>query len=52
MARVRDIEVGEAQEDLRWIYEKYGKEDFMTERDKLNISFHNNTEIEAVQLIK
>ena len=26
MARVRNIEVGEVQEDLRWIYEKYGKE--------------------------
>ena len=26
MARVRNIEVGEVQKDLRWIYEKYGKE--------------------------
>ena len=31
------------------LYERYGKEDFMTERDKLNVSFHNLKEIEAMQ---
>ena len=34
------------------LYERYGKDDFMTEREKLNISFHNLQEIEAMQQIR
>jgi hypothetical protein len=30
------------------LYKRYGREDFIAEREKLNISFHNNTEIEKL----
>lgn len=30
------------------LFDRYGKDDFMTERDKLKISFHNLEEIEAM----
>ena len=38
-AKQRDIE----------LFERYGKEDFMNERDKLNISFRELKEIESIQ---
>lgn len=31
------------------LFERYGKEDFMAERDKLNISFHHLKEVEQIQ---
>lgn len=31
------------------LFERYGKEDFIGERDKLNISFHNLKEVEQIQ---
>jgi hypothetical protein len=31
------------------LFERYGKEDFMAERDKLNISFHDLREVEQIQ---
>jgi hypothetical protein len=34
------------------MFERYGAEDFMGERDKLNISFRNNKDIEQIQLGK
>jgi len=34
------------------MFERYGIEDFMAERDKLNISFRNIKDIETIQLKK
>jgi hypothetical protein len=34
------------------LFDRYGIEDFMTERDKLNISFRQMKDIEAIQLNK
>ena len=32
------------------MYKKYGRDDFMAEREKLNISFHNMKDIEKMQM--
>ena len=46
-----DMKVSAKQRDIQ-MFERYGKEDFMAEREKLNISFHQMQEIEAIQLVK
>lgn len=41
------MKVSAKQRDIQML-ERYGKEDFMAEREKLNISFHQMQEIEAI----
>ena len=36
------------QRDIE-LFERYGKDDFLAEREKLNLSFHNLKDIEQIQ---